>query len=59
MRKWLYLESMWAVHNLVAHPVSQLLWWCSLCGVLHPVAALGDWLHDVTVPVHDPEEGRG
>lgn len=59
MRQKLYLEFWWAVHNLVAHPLSQILWWLSLCGVLRPIARTGDWLHDVTIPAHSPEEGRG
>ncbi len=52
-------EFWWAVHNLVAHPLSQLLWWASLFGLIRPVARLGDWLHDWTVPAHAPHEGKG
>lgn len=59
MRRWLYLEFWWAVHNLLAHPLSQLLWWASLCGLLSPLRRLADWCHDATVPAHRPEEGRG
>jgi len=39
----------WTVHNLIAHPLSEVAWQCGL-------VSLSDWLHDVTVPVH--EEGR-
>jgi hypothetical protein len=34
---------MMLVHNCVAHPVAGVLW-------LVGADALGDWLHDVTVP---------
>ena len=59
MKRWLYLEFWWAVHNLIAHPLSQLLWWLSLCGTIKAVARSSDRLHDWTVPAHAPHEGRG
>jgi hypothetical protein len=59
MRHWLYIELWWAVHNLVAHPLSQFLWWVSIFGFFRPVVRASDWIHDVTVPVHHPHEGRG
>ena len=59
MKRWLYLEFWWALHNLAAHPLSQLLWWASLCGRIEPASSLADWVHDATVPEHSPEEGRG
>lgn len=59
MRRWLYLEFWWALHNLIAHPLSQLLWWLSLCGLIRAVARLSDRVHDATVPHHDDGEGRG
>jgi hypothetical protein len=33
----------WATHNLIGHPLSEILYWCWL-------GRLGDWVHDVTVP---------
>lgn len=42
----------WTVHNLVAHPLSELLYQVGLGG-------LGDRLHDATVPQHDAGTGRG
>lgn len=42
----------WAVHNLIAHPVSEILHWVGL-------DRWGNWLHDATIPVHDPRTGRG
>lgn len=50
-------EIMWAAHNAVAHPLSEVLYWA---GCLWPKARqLGNRLHDVTVPEHDPNTGRG
>jgi hypothetical protein len=59
VKKWLYLEFWWATHNLIAHPLSQLTWWLSLCGLLKPVNSFGNWLHDWTIPVHEHGAGRG
>lgn len=41
----------WAVHNLIAHPVSEILYWIGL----HHAST---WMHDETVPIHT-ERGRG
>ena len=40
----------WPFHNLVAHPVSELVYW-----VVRPFGrpmakAAGDWIHDSTIP---------
>jgi hypothetical protein len=40
----------WAVHNLIAHPASELLYWVRL-------RRLSYWVHDQTVPVHDTATG--
>ena len=42
----------WSVHNLIAHPLSE---------VLHLVGftQLGSKLHDWTIPEHTPGEGHG
>ena len=50
-------EALWAVHNLVAHPLSEITHWLG-----YAVPALrraGLWLHDHTVPPHEPGTGRG
>jgi hypothetical protein len=42
----------WTMHNIIAHPLSELLF----------QVGLEDWgnrLHDWTVPVHEPGTGRG
>ena len=42
----------WTVHNLVAHPMMELIRLISL-GRLNQ---LGDWVHDVTLPPHEHED---
>ena len=50
-------ELFWIIHNLIAHPVSELSYWA---GYLHPEFRIfGNWLHDSTVPSHEPGTGRG
>ena len=54
----------WPVHNLIGHPVSELVYW-----VVRPLGKLkakrvGDWIHDSTLPAghtadgHAPEQGE-
>jgi hypothetical protein len=48
---------MWAIHNLIAHPISEIAYWL---GFLIPqIRQFGEWLHDATVPEHEPGTGRG
>lgn len=42
----------WTLHNVVAHPLSEVLWQLGF-------VRLSDWLHDVTIPEHEPGTGRG
>ena len=43
----------WAPHNLIAHPVSEVLF---QLGAVRASA----WIHDATIPRHDTDdEGRG
>lgn len=42
----------WALHNLIAHPLSELLYW-----LFGETAA--NWIHDITIPDHEPGFGRG
>lgn len=48
----------WPMHNLVAHPLSELLHWA---GVIFGGDGddLGGRLHDATLPSHEPGRGRG
>lgn len=39
MKHWLYLEFWWVMNNLIAHPISHLLWWLSLFGWIKIVAS--------------------
>ncbi len=43
---------MWTLHNLVAHPLSELLFQVGL-------RRWSDAVHDLTVPEHEPGTGRG
>lgn len=45
-------QLLWIIHNVIAHPLSEILYWIGL-------GRLGNWIHDVTVPEHKPGEGRG
>lgn len=42
----------WVVHNLFAHPLSEIAYW-----------TLGEnwsgWIHDITIPDHKSGTGRG
>jgi hypothetical protein len=42
----------WTLHNLVAHPISEVV---HLAGYTE----LGNRLHDMTIPQHEPGTGRG
>lgn len=42
----------WSVHNLIAHPLSEVLYQCGY-------EDAGNRLHDATVPAHAPGTGRG
>lgn len=41
----------WSLHNIVAHPVAEVLWWVGL----HRASF---WVHDATIPEHDEGEER-
>jgi hypothetical protein len=50
-------EILWAVHNLIAHPASEICHWL---GYVYPEARyFGSWLHDATEPAHEAGKGRG
>lgn len=43
----------WAIHNVIAHPLSELFFWLRL-------NQASNWIHEETIPIHDTEEsGRG
>lgn len=45
----------WTVHNIIAHPLSEVVWLIS-CGKLE---SFSNWIHDVTLPIHPKGQGRG
>ncbi len=50
----------WVIHNLVGHPVSELLFWIVRPFVgLAKAERLSGEFHDLTIPDHDPGTGRG
>jgi ethanolamine utilization microcompartment shell protein EutS len=42
----------WTLHNLIAHPLSEILFQLGL----HKA---GDWIHEITIPEHAFGTGRG
>ena len=42
----------WSLHNLVAHPLSELMYLIGL-------EQASNWIHDATIPEHEPGLGRG
>ena len=47
-----HLYQNWTFHNLIGHPLSEV---AHLLGL----QKLSNWIHDVTVPPHNPGTGRG
>ena len=45
----------WTVHNLIAHPLSEIIWLLTF----GKAERLSGWVHDVTLPPHNEGEGRG
>lgn len=42
----------WSFHNLIAHPLSEIIH-------LFGFTEAGNKLHDWSIPEHEPEQGRG
>jgi hypothetical protein len=42
----------WTPHNLIAHPLSEILFLVGL-------EDFGNWIHDWTIPPHEKGAGRG
>ena len=50
----------WVVHNLIGHPLSEVVYWCLRPFVgLTKAERLSGEFHDLTIPDHDPGTGRG
>lgn len=46
----------WPMHNLVSHPLSEIVHWFTF-----PFygSKISGWVHDVTIPDHNKGQGRG
>ena len=42
----------WTLRNLVAHPLSEVLFQVGF-------EEWSNWVHDITIPEHEPGTGRG
>jgi len=42
----------WTMHNLLAHPLSEVLWQLGFHNA-------SDYIHDITIPIHEDGSGRG
>lgn len=51
---WLPARFQWTLHNLVAHPVSEIVYL-----VTGSDEGFAGWIHNITVPDHKEGEGRG
>ena len=47
----------WSLHNLIAHPLSELVYLVGLG--TSPFEQAANWIHDITVPDHITGDGRG
>lgn len=49
-------ELAWSVHNLIGHPLSEVIYLVTLGRGVR----LTNWIHDFTAPTHNKDqEGRG
>ena len=49
----------WTIHNLVAHPVSEILYLLSILFKYSKLNDFGNQFHDSTIPEHQQGQGRG
>ena len=49
----------WTPHNLIAHPVSEILYLLSLLFSNQEIEKLSNYIHNETIPTHNTGEGRG
>lgn len=55
--KWLYQN--WPMHNLISHPLSEIVYWVVLTVKGEDEAdKISGFVHDFTIP-EDYEKGRG
>jgi hypothetical protein len=48
----------WPVHNLIAHPLSEIVYWIVRPAGKKKAEDISGWIHDITLPV-DRSNGRG
>ena len=53
IRERLYSRFMWFPHNVLAHPLSEIMFQLGF-----PEKAY-NWVHDITIPDHERGTGRG
>jgi len=51
-----YIYQNWPIHNLIAHPLSEIVHWFTSPFFGSKVSG---WIHDITIPRHNKGEGRG
>lgn len=50
----------WTAHNIISHPVSEVVYLISLPFLGEERAErIGGWIHDITIPDHVEGAGRG
>ena len=49
----------WFVHNMFAHPISEVVYWIVRPLGKNKATNASGWVHDSTIPRHAAEEGRG
>lgn len=59
MIKKIPTDIMWSVHNLFAHPISEIFHLLSYICFKQYFRTLSNYIHDITIPDHNPGEGRG
>jgi hypothetical protein len=42
----------WTLHNILGHPLSEIVY-------LVGFEQASNWIHDITMPEHEPGTGRG
>ena len=49
----------WFVHNMFSHPMSEAVYWAVRPLGKNKAADISGWVHDITIPEHEPGTGRG
>jgi hypothetical protein len=49
----------WPVHNLIAHPISEICYWIVRPFGKNIATEVSGFIHDITIPNHVSNTGRG